>query len=84
VESLVWLEVGPGGLVLIGFCAAWILCRWCKMVFIFLLVQDDVHFLSKCLRLAVIFNFKSNKFNSWHQNITGKSRGPGTYWELLD
>jgi hypothetical protein len=45
---------------------------------------ESCYFLSMCLRLAVIFNFKSNKFNSWHQNITGKSRGPDTYWELLD
>jgi hypothetical protein len=42
------------------------------------------YFLSKCLSLAVVFNFKSNKFNSWNQNTTGKSRGSGAYWEILD
>jgi hypothetical protein len=29
-------------------------------------------FLSKFLGLVVHFNFKSIKFDSWHQNITGK------------
>jgi hypothetical protein len=35
--------------------------------------EGSCYFLSKFLRLAVIFKFKSNKFNSWHQNTTGKS-----------
>jgi hypothetical protein len=29
-----------------------------------------IHFLSKRFRLVVIFNLKSNKFNSWHQSTT--------------
>jgi hypothetical protein len=43
-----------------------------------------VIFWSKCLVLVVLFNFKSIKFDSWHQNTTGKSRDPGTYWDFLD
>jgi hypothetical protein len=31
-----------------------------------------LNFLSKCLGLVVHFSFKSIKFYSWHQNITGK------------
>jgi hypothetical protein len=46
---------------LIGFCAVLLWCWLCSF------------FSSKCLRLVVKFNFKSNKLNSWHQNTTGKS-----------
>ena len=34
--------------------------------------EGSCYFLSKFLGLVVHFNFKSIKFDSWHQNITGK------------
>jgi hypothetical protein len=66
LEAIFWrrvfLYLGEVGLDFLIGCGAFGFCVGC------------VHFLSKCLGLVmVILNFKTNKFNHWHQNTTGKS-----------
>jgi hypothetical protein len=78
----VWLG---GGTVVIIFIRSVFKYRGSAGFLLGVLLMGYCYFLSKCLRLAVIFKFKSNKFNSLGiKIITGKSRGSGTYWELLD
>jgi hypothetical protein len=76
-------SVVGGGTVVIIFIQSVFKYR-CSAGFLLGVLSGSCYFLSKCLRLAVIFNFKSNKFNYWHQNITGKSRGPGSGYIRLN